>query len=337
MATSTRLTLGEAEALVVAALSGAGASMDQAEPTAAALLLAEADGQSGHGLSRVPSYAVQLASRKVVGEAVPRLEVIRDGLVRVDADHGFAYPAFELALPEVEARARRLGIAAAAVHRSHHFGVAGHPCERLAERGLVAFVWGNAPKAMAPWGAKTAILGTNPIAFAAPMADAPLVIDMALTTVARGKILAARETGDAIPEGWALGPDGSPTTDPAVALQGTMAPAGGAKGAALALMVEVMSACLAGAALGAVAPSLFDAEGGPPDLGQVILAIDPEPASGGAFSERMAALVELFGAAEGARLPGTRRLEARQRARAEGLQVKPKLLAEIERLAGQGA
>lgn len=117
----------------------------------------------------------------------------------------------------------------------------------MAEQGLIAFVYGNAPKAMAPWGATQALLGTNPIAFAAPMQGAPLVIDMATTTVARGKILAAREAGkDSIPEGWALGPDGQPTTDPATALAGTVAPMGGAKGAALSLMVEVMSRAWSG-------------------------------------------------------------------------------------------
>ncbi|NNU80502.1 Ldh family oxidoreductase [Halovulum dunhuangense] len=330
------LSLEDARALVRAALIASNTSPENAAPTAEALVRAEADGQGGHGLSRVPSYAGQAATGKVQGHAVPRLVELSPAAIRVDAGHGFAYPAFGLALPEVVARARKLGIAAATVHRSHHFGVAGHHCETLAEQGLIAFVYGNAPKALAPWGAREAVLGTNPIAFAAPIAGAaPLVIDMAVTTVARGKINAAAQAGEPIPEGWALDPEGRPTTDAALALKGTMAPIGGAKGAALALMVEVMSACLAGAALGSEASSLFDAEGAPPDLGQSIIALDPELLSGGSFAARMATLVGKYDSLDGARLPGMRRLDARARAAAEGLRVKPALLAQIRGIAGQ--
>ncbi|SOH93749.1 (2R)-3-sulfolactate dehydrogenase (NADP+) [Monaibacterium marinum] len=328
--TTETLTLVEAEALVTSVLIAADTSPENAASTARALVRAQADGQGGHGLSRLPSYAGQSAVGKVQGHAVPVIEDVKPGVFRVNAGHGFAYPAFEMAIPELATRARSQGIAAAAVYRSHHFGVAGHHCEALAEQGLIAFVYGNAPKAMAPWGAKEPMLGTNPIAFAAPMQGAPLVIDMATTTVARGKILAAREAGkDSIPEGWAFGPDGQPTTDPVTALAGTVAPMGGAKGAALALMVEVMSACLVGAAFGAEASSLFDAEGGAPNLGQLIIAIDPGPISGGAFEARVADLAALYDDMDGARLPGLRRLTARQIAQRDGVQIDATLLAKI--------
>ena len=334
MSETKKLTLAEAGRLTRAALEASNTSPENAESTARALVLAEIDGQGGHGLSRIPSYTVQSRAGKVDGHAEPKITSVRPGAFRVDAGHGFAYPAFDLALPELVARTRILGVAAAAIHRSHHFGVAGHHCERLAEEGLVAFVYGNAPKAMAPWGAKAPVLGTNPIAFAAPMEEAPLVIDMALTTVARGKILAAREVGEEIPEGWALDADGNPTTDPVTALKGSMAPAGGAKGAALALMVEVMSACLAGAAFGTEASSLFDAEGAPPDLGQSIIALDPHALSGGAFVERIEQLAKIYEDLDGARLPGARRIALREKAAAEGIAVKTVLLQEIERIAG---
>ncbi|MEM9780086.1 MAG: Ldh family oxidoreductase, partial [Pseudomonadota bacterium] len=245
-----------------------------------------------------------------------------------------AYPAIAKALPQLLIRANSCGIAAGSIHRSHHFGVAGHHCEDLADKGYIAFVYGNAPKAMAPWGATKPVLGTNPIAFAAPMPDGPpLVIDMALTTVARGKILAAREVGDTIPEGWALGPDGEPTTDPVTALAGSMAPIGGAKGAALALMVEVMSAALAGAAFGTEASSLFDPEGPPPNLGQTILAIDADTMSGGMFSARMADLAGTYYELDGVRFPGARRIGLRARAETEGVRVNTLLLDQIRAIA----
>jgi (2R)-3-sulfolactate dehydrogenase (NADP+) len=281
----------------------------------------------------LPSYAAQVRTGKINGEAEPVVEDVKPGLFRVNAGFGFAYPALQTALPELENRAGNVGIAAAAIYHSHHFGVAGHPCEQLARNGFISFIYGNSPKAIAPAGAKEKILGTNPIAFGAPHGDDPLIIDFAVSTVARGKILAARQQGQPIPEGWAIGPDGEPTSDPEVALRGSMVPIGGAKGAALALMVEVMSACLAGAALGVEASSLFEAEGDPPDLGQVILAIDGASLSAGRFSSRIADLAAVYKELDGARLPGLRRLNNRKKAAEEGLSVPSVLMDEIRRLA----
>lgn len=329
------LPLAEAEALIARALRAADAGPAAAASTARALTRAEADGHGGHGLSRVPSYAAQSLSGKVDGHAVPTIARIAPAALRVDAGHGFAFPAFDLLLPDLAALAAEAGIAVGTIIRSHHFGVAGAHAEALANMGRVALVFGNAPKAMAPWGSTTSLLGTNPIAFAAPMPSGPpLVIDLATSAVARGKILAARESGAAsIPEGWALGPDGRPTTDPATALAGTVAPAGGAKGAALALMVEVLSACLAGGSLGAEASSLFDDKGPAPDLAQTVIAMDPGTLSGGVFAARMTALAAAYAAAEGARLPGLRRLDNRARAEAEGVTVPASLLDRIHAIA----
>ena len=200
---------------------------------------------------------------------------------------------------------------------------------------MVAFVFGNAPKAIAPWGGKAPLYGTNPIAFAAPLGEGrpPLVIDLALSRVARGKIMAADKAGKPIPEGWALDPDGRPTTDPKAALAGTMIPIGEAKGAALALMVEVLAAGLTGASLAFEASSLFSGDGAPPNLGQTIVAIDPGLASAGAFAERMSTLVEAIESEPGARLPGTSRLAARARAKAEGIAIPKPIHSEILALA----
>ena len=326
------ITIDKAHQICQKALIRSGTKELTADIVAAALIRAEKDGQKGHGVSRIPSYAAQVQTGKIKGGALPVLEDVKPGLFRVNAHFGFAYPAIRLAIPELVLRAQKTGLAAAAIYHSHHFGVAGHHCEDLAEQGLVAFIYGNSPKALAPHGAKEKVLGTNPIAFAAPTEHEPLVIDMALSTVARGKILAARQTGSSIPEGWALDRDGKPTTDPEEAIQGSMMPIGGPKGAALALLVEVMSACLAGAALGVEASSLFEAEGAPPDLGQVILAIDPQPLSNDSFTEKMTALAEIYKSTEGARFPGTSRLNNRHRSTIDGLTIPESLLLEIQKL-----
>ena len=326
------LSIDEAKQLCIEALTASGASEINAEITAEALVRAEIDGQKGHGLSRVPSYSAQVKSGKVNGTAQPVIEDVKPGLFRVNAGFGFAYPALRMALPELCLRVKQNGIAAAAIHRSHHFGVAGQPVEDLAREGFIAFVYGNTPKAIAPFGAKEKVLGTNPIAFGAPLDTDPLVIDFALSTVARGKIMAAKQAGRSIPQGWALGPDGEPTTQAETALQGSMLPIGGVKGAALALMVEIMSACLAGAALGAEAGSLFEGEGEPPDLGQVILAIDAASLSAGNFSSRIKDLAAIYEELEGARLPGLNRLKNRKTAAEDGLLVPGPLLEEIRHI-----
>jgi (2R)-3-sulfolactate dehydrogenase (NADP+) len=325
----------ELEGLVVAALVASKTAPANAASVAAALTAAEVDGQTGHGLARVPSYAAQASAGKVDGFAEPVAQQTRPGSLLIDAHNGFAYPALDLGIARLPALAAACGIAAAGFVRSHHFGVAGRHVERLAEAGVLALAFGNTPKAMAAWGGRGPLLGTNPIAFAAPQAGRPpIVVDLALSQVARGKIVAAARKGEAIPAGWAVDEQGVPTTDADAALQGALLPLGGAKGAALALMVEILSAALTGAQFAFEASSFFDAHGAPPGVGQLLIAIDPG-AFGGTdlFARRVALLAETI-ESDGARLPGSRRLALREKAQAEGVPVDARLLEEVRALAG---
>jgi len=187
----------------------------------------------------------------------------------------------------------------------------------------------NAPAAMAPWGGRRPLFGTDPIAFAAPLSEgAPVVIDISLSKVARGKIMAAAQKGDPIPEGWALDPDGQPTTDANAAMAGTMIPMGDAKGTALALMVELLCAGLTGANYAWQATSFFDDKGEPPGTGQAIIAIDPD-AFGPGGAGRMALMAEMVAGTEGARLPGRRRQQIRSDYLENGIPVDPDLAESI--------
>lgn len=330
------ISLKAAQELVKQALKQAGTSSANAGSVADALVAAEADGQKGHGLSRVAAYAAQVKSGKVDGQASPEVERLSPSAVRVDAQGGFAFPAIDRAIMELRRMAGDSVVGVAGIHHSHHFGQAGYHVERLAGKGLVALMVGNSPQAMAPWGGSRGIFGTNPIAFAAPREGyPPLVIDLSLSKVARGKVMAAAKSGATIPEGWALDPDGNPTTDPEAALAGTMIPMGDAKGAALALMVEILSASLIGANHAFEASSFFTAEGPPPGVGQFLLAIDPGPLSGGTFSERIEILVAALEGQEGARLPGSRRLSSREKAARDGISLPAAMLKEIRDLAAQ--
>lgn len=322
-------------ALVQRAFVASNTSEQNAWIVAEALVQAEIDGQKGHGLSRIQSYALQSRAGKVDGFAQPQVSRRRAGALLIDAMNGFAYPAFQAAVEELPACARETGIAAAAITRSHHCGVLGWHAERIAHQGLVALAFANTPAAMAPWGGTRRLFGTNPIAFAAPKADdRPVVVDLALSKVARGTILTAAQKGEPIPDGWATNADGKPTTNAEAALKGTLLPIGDAKGAALAFMVETLAVALTGSNFAFEASSFFDDAGGPPGVGQFIIAIDPDGYSGACrFAERFGVLAEQFGLDPGARLPGTRRFALRKAAASNGLEVDDKMARAIQALA----
>ncbi len=313
-------------------------SAENAASVASALIAAEIDGQKGHGLSRLSAYSAQAASGKVDGHAVAEVGRVGTAALRIDAKAGFAFPAMDLAIKGLTEVAPDSGIAMAAVYHSHHFGQAGYHVERLAQQGLVGLILGNSPKAIAPWGGRDGVFGTNPIAFAAPRRDTePLLIDLSLSKVARGKVMVAARNDTPLPEGWALDKEGNPTTDAKAALDGTMIPMGDAKGAALVLMVEILAAAVTGANFGFEASSFFTADGPPPGVGQTLIAIDPKPLSGGGFPERLEVLLEAIEVQPGTRLPGTRRLAARERAAKEGLDIDSAFIDDLERLAQRRA
>ncbi len=315
-----QLSLGQLRQMAVNALKRHNTSDENAAPVARALVAAEADGLTGHGLSRLPSYCAQAASGKVDGHAVPVATRVADAAIRIDARHGFAFGALVLAVEELCRLTPKTGIAVAAVTHSHHCGAAGYHVEALAREGLVGLLFANTPRAIAPWGGKTGVFGTNPIAFAAPRKEKdPLVIDLSLSKVARGKIMVAKQRQESIPEGWALDSEGRPTTDPEAALSGTMLPMGNAKGAALVLMVEILAAALTGAHFGFEASSFFTAEGEPPNVGQLLLALAPYPFSNDQFNSRLEDLLETIQTQSNTRLPGDRRLKLRQKAHKDGV------------------
>lgn len=331
-----RISLKDAAALAHAALAAAGARPDMAAATARALAAAEAAGQAGHGLSRVPQYAAFLKNGRADGAAVPRIVNERGGAVLVDARHGLAYPALALAEAEAAWRARAHGVAFAGVTNSHHSGAMGLPVARLAQQGLVALAFTNSPAAMPVPGGARPLMGTNPVAAAFPRRGGPpLVIDMALSEVARGKIMVAAKEGRPIPEGWAVDAQGRPTTDATAALSGAMLAMGGAKGALLAMVVELLCCALTGAAFGFEADSFFEDDGNRPRLGQALLVVDPGALAGAdAFASRIETFIAAMTAEQGVRLPGSRRDALAARAAAEGVEIPDALHRRLMALAG---
>ncbi|MGB3501497.1 MAG: Ldh family oxidoreductase [Mesorhizobium sp.] len=332
----TTVTLSEAEAiaLVSAALTASNTSSDNALSVARALVAAELVGQEGHGLRRVVAYAGGARSGKVDGQARPQLVRTRPSALQIDAGNGFAFPAIDLALAQLLTIAPEQGIAAAGITRSHHAGVTGLTVEALADAGLAGLFFANSPASIAPWGSGKPLFGTNPIAFACPVENgAPIVIDVSMSKVARGKLMAAHQKGAPIPEGWALDEHGAPTTDAAAGMKGTMVPIGDAKGTALALMVELLAAGITGSNFAYEQSSFFTTDGPPPGTGHAIIAIDPSAFGGVRALSRFAAMAQAVESAGGARVPGYRRHAMRERLRRDGIVVDRALFDDIEKIA----
>ncbi|MEL0032606.1 MAG: Ldh family oxidoreductase, partial [Paracoccaceae bacterium] len=262
MSLDTRVSIAEAEQLVKEAFLRNGVKEAVAESVSNALVAAEAEGQVGHGFSRVKDYLAQVKSKKINVDAKIKIESPKPTSISIDADYGFAYPALDQAISEGALTAKEYGSAIVSIFNSHHCGALSVQVEKIAKQGLIGVMMANTPKAIAPWGGKDPFFGTNPIAFAVPrIANDPLVIDLSLSKVARGKIMHAKKVNTKIPEGWALDSSGKPTTDPDQALKGSMLPIGEAKGSALALMVEILAATFSGGRPSNEASSFLDPDG----------------------------------------------------------------------------
>ena len=328
------LSIDELTDLAARGLKRAGASKSMALAAAKALVAADTEGLATHGASRVALYAQHVREGRVDGKAKPKIVKRKGATCLVDARGGLAYEASAIAVKEALSRAKRYGVAFAGVTNSHHFGAAGYHLRPIAEAGLVGLAFTNSPSAINTWGGKRAFYGTNPVAAIFPRKNAaPVVVDLSLTEVVRGKIMLYAKEGKPIPLGWALDRDGNPTTDAQAALTGSLAAIGGLKGTMLALVVEVLCCALTGAAFSFENDSYFE-PGGKPRIGHAILAIDPEALAGGAaYFERLEVMIARMLEDEGVRLPGARRHAAVAEANARGIDVPQALLEELQRLA----
>ena len=235
-----------------------GVPADDADVFARVLVDADLQGVSTHGVSRLNIYLQRIEKGLIDPKAV--LGVDRNGgsVLALDAGNGLGQVQAMKALDMLMPLAKQNGIAAATIRNSQHFGALSYYCNRAAEQDLILLAMTNCEPAMSPAGGFEAFFGTNPIAASFPTGKGYSVkIDMATSIVARGNIIAAQKKGQAIPEGWALDPAGEPTTDASQALLGTVLTMAGHKGYALALMIEVFSSVLSGAAIGSDIGSMY--------------------------------------------------------------------------------
>lgn len=332
------ISMDQARDLVGRALRKAGANEAMATATARALVLAEAQGLASHGLSRVPQYTTHLRNGRADGAAIAVVARRKGAAVLVDARQGLAFPACDLAVAQAIAAARDVGVCFAGVTNSHHCGVLVDHLRAVAAAGLVGLGFANSPAAMPAAGGKHPVFGTNPVAAVFPRRSAdPLLIDLSLSEVARGKLMVAAREGKAIPLGWALDGAGQPTTDPKAGMVGSMLPVGAVsstKGAMLALIVELLVTAVIGAQFGFEASSFFVDAGNQPRIGQAFIVIDPGALAGSdVYFDRMEKVIAEMLLDDGVRLAGARRLALEAKARDAGLALPDALLAQLAALA----
>lgn len=325
-----RVTQDEIEQTVQAALLRHGAGAFAAAEVARAVARAEAAGNRICGLYYLESYCLQLTSGRVKGDVTPVVSLPRAAAIHVDAQMGFAQPAFAYGLAPALDAARQFGMASLAVGHAHTCTSLGYFTEQIAHAGLIGIGFTNASAIVAPPGGKARVIGTNPIAFSVPDGEGGLAlqVDQSTTMVALGKITMAQAVGERIPEGWALDVNGQPTTDPAAALDGTLVSMGGYKGWGFGLMAEVLAAGMTGGVLSRDVKPLKAPDGLPHDLGQYYILIDPSASE--AFQDRLDALGALVAADDGGRMPGQNRVLADQ------VDVDPAAWTQALDLAGKG-
>ena len=319
--------------LAVAALTVHGASPGVSAEVARALVTAEAEGNTVCGLVYLPIFCAHLDSGKMDGRAEPQVLERAPGAIEVDACHGFAHPAFAAGLPKLIVAARANGIAAMSVAHSYNALALSDPVVTLVEAGLIGLACSNAPASVACPGSKRPMFGTNPLAFGVPSADGEhIVFDQSSSAVSRTAVRMRAEKGESIPLGWAQDREGKPTTDAKQGYEGALLPSGGQKGANVAFMVEMLAAGLSGSSPSTRAGSLAIPDGPRPDLGQLVLAIDPGHFAGSAVASLAASLATGL-RQDGLRPPGARRRESLTRSHTEGIPVSAPTLERVRLLA----
>lgn len=330
------LGFDEVEALCRSVLTARGLAADHVSAVTRTILAGERDECASHGIYRLLVCAATLAKRAVVPDAVPVVDESAPALVRVDANGGYAQLAFELGLPVLVGKARANGIAAMAINHCVHFSALWPEIEAVVGHGLVALACTPSHAWVAPAGGSRPLFGTNPLAFGWPRPGPyPFVFDFATSAVARGEIELHRRANAPIPRGWAIDKTGASTTDPAAALEGAMLTFGGHKGSALAAMIELIAGPLIGDLTSAESLASDKGRGASPLGGELIIAIDPAGFLGQHAGEHLARAESVFEGItrQGARLPSSRRFEARQRSLERGgVFVNRSLLQDLERL-----
>ena len=314
-----------------------GMSREDASIVADSLVQANLRGVDSHGVARVGIYVKRLEMGLV--NPRPDVGVVREsaGTLLVDGDNGMGQVVGVRALDLGLDKAKESGGVSVGVRRSNHYGAGAYYVQRAVARDTIAFAYSNAPPTMAPWGGVDPYVGTNPYTFGAPAGEhQPIILDMATSIVAGGKIILAAERGEPIPEGWAVDKQGNPTTDAREALEGSVLPFGGPKGYAISLMIDIMAGALTGAGFGPRINSLYDNFDEPQNVGAFFQLVDighfTDPATFKARVDRMIEEIKSSRKAQGTEelfLPGEIEHRTEEERERSGIPVGAETVAQL--------
>ena len=243
---------------------------------AEAIVNAELVGAPSHGLSRLKMYCDRINKKVINPKPKIKIKKISESIAHIDADNSIGFVAADIGIKKTIKNAKKTGFGLVGIKNSGHYGLSGYYAEQAVKKNLIAFVFTNAPPAIAPHGALKSLFGTNPICFGTPTnSKIPFILDTSVSMINRGKIRVASRTGKKIPEGVALDKFGKPTTDAKKALAGVQLPIAGFRGSGLAWMVDILSGVFTGGNHGGKVKDPFDDFTGPQNIGHLFIAIKP--------------------------------------------------------------
>ena len=253
-----------------------GLSQKHSEICANYLVKAELVEAKSHGLARLKMYCDRIKKKLINAKPKIKVKKISSSITHIDADHAIGFISANIGISQAIKNAKKTGIGLVAVKKSGHYGLSSFYAEQAVKKGLIVWCFTNAPPALAPYGARKALFGTNPVCFGAPTGKAPFILDMSTSMINRGKIRRANKLGEKIPYGVAMDKNGKITTNASHALLGTQLPIAGFKGSGLAWMVDILSGVLTGSSHGGKTKDPFDDFSGPQNIGHLFITINPK-------------------------------------------------------------
>ena len=251
-------------------------SKEHADICANAIINAELVGASSHGVSRVKMYCERIKKKLINPQPKIKFKRISNSIFHVDANNGMGFVSADKAIKKAIDCAKKTGFGFVGIKNSSHYGLSGYYAEQAIKKNLIALCFTNAPPAIAPYGAKKALFGTNPVCFGAPSgSNVPFIFDASVSKINRGKIRYAAKINKKIPLGFALDKKGQPTTDPNKALQGVQLPISGFVGSGLAWIVDILSGVITGSNHAGKVKDPFDDFSGPQNVGHLFIVFKP--------------------------------------------------------------
>ncbi len=241
-----------------------------------AIINAEIVGAPTHGVSRLKMYCDRIKKKVINPKPKIKIKRISQSISHIDANNSIGFVAAEIGINQAIKNAKKTGIGLVGIKNSGHYGLSGYYAEKAVKKNLIAMCFTNAPPAIAPYGAKKSLFGTNPICFATPTSSkVPFILDTSVSVINRGKIRIAAKLGKKIPENVALDKNGKPTNDAKKALGGVQLPIAGFRGSGLAWMVDILSGVITGGNHGGKVKDPFDDFTGPQNIGHLFFVIKP--------------------------------------------------------------